>query len=283
MIMKPYGTGKSSGAYEQGVKTASDYAGVTSQLAEIAQYLSTPIATYTHSTNKEVIVSAVDVSTNTFTSVGHGLQNGNRLNPTMNINSGVLYPQSVYPGGLASRDPAYYVVNKTDDTFQISTTSGGAAIDLTTNAAMDLTKWHFEIAVNVLVTIANLGNLKRCRLRIYGKMLNKSSDWLEIVPGICATVTNEFVHMELPAADFGRVRFLHGDAFNSLDILIDSRKYLNIRAQGVFCQSNSATANTSALIATECFSPKYYNQAFTSIVLKGVPIANGFTVEVFSV
>ena len=41
MNINPYAKGAASGAYEQGVKTAADYAGVTTQLAAITSCLTT--------------------------------------------------------------------------------------------------------------------------------------------------------------------------------------------------------------------------------------------------
>lgn len=53
------------------------------QLAEKADIK--PIAVYRHNSNKEVTVSNLDIVTGTFTSVGHGLINGNEIAPTVNI------------------------------------------------------------------------------------------------------------------------------------------------------------------------------------------------------
>lgn len=63
-----------------------------------------------------------DAGTDVLTSAGHGLSNGQivRLDST-----------SFPPGGL-SLGTNYYVINKTTDTFQLSLTSGGSAIDITT-------------------------------------------------------------------------------------------------------------------------------------------------------
>lgn len=59
--------------------------------------------------------------TNIITSEAHGLLNGNTV---------VLGTSSALPAGL-SVDTTYYVVQKTDDTFKLSTSSGGDEVDIT--------------------------------------------------------------------------------------------------------------------------------------------------------
>lgn len=70
------------------------------------------------------VASATDVNTGTdaITSTAHGFNNGCRLYYTAG---------TAAIGGLTS-GTTYYVVNKTNDTFKLSATLGGSAIDLTT-------------------------------------------------------------------------------------------------------------------------------------------------------
>lgn len=63
-----------------------------------------------------------NASTDTITANAHGLTNGMTLNVS---NSG-----GALPGGLAASTP-YYVISATTNTFQLSATSGGSAIDIT--------------------------------------------------------------------------------------------------------------------------------------------------------
>jgi len=133
----------------------------------------TPVVTYTHSGNREVVVSAVDVGTDTFTSVAHGLVNGDKIGPTLNTNvviSTNAYPPTYYQTPITNFAGVYYVVNKTDNTFQLSLTAGGAAIDLTTNATLDLTKWHFEVFPGD-VTITSIPDAKKYKVLICGRSL----------------------------------------------------------------------------------------------------------------
>jgi hypothetical protein len=68
-------------------------------------------------------VDATDVTNNTITSNGHGLANADRV-VLFNV-AGETIPTGITEGG------AYFVVGSATDTFQISLTSGGAAVDLT--------------------------------------------------------------------------------------------------------------------------------------------------------
>ena len=68
--------------------------------------------------------SAVNTTNNTITTTSHGLSNGDRIRFVRNTTSAVL------PGGL-TEGTEYYVVNVSGDTFKVSNTSGGAAIDIT--------------------------------------------------------------------------------------------------------------------------------------------------------
>lgn len=63
-------------------------------------------------------------ATNLFTSAGHGLANGTVV---LVSNSG-----GALPTGLSAYTP-YYVINRTTNDFQLSTTPGGSAVDITTD------------------------------------------------------------------------------------------------------------------------------------------------------
>ena len=73
-----------------------------------------------------------DAGTDFLSDTAHGLANGDRV---MVTNSG-----GALPTGL-SENTVYFVVNKTTDTFQLSLTSGGSAIDLTT-AGTGTNSWY---------------------------------------------------------------------------------------------------------------------------------------------
>lgn len=68
-------------------------------------------------------------TTNTLTSAGHGFNNDDAAY----VND---WSDTAVSVGLSPRDAAwqvYYIINKTENTFQLSTTKGGSAVDLTGN------------------------------------------------------------------------------------------------------------------------------------------------------
>jgi hypothetical protein len=67
---------------------------------------------------------SVDAGTDTITVASHGFANGDLVD----------FSATTLPGGI-SEDTKYYVINKATDTFQISATEGGAAIDITSNGS----------------------------------------------------------------------------------------------------------------------------------------------------
>lgn len=63
-------------------------------------------------------------ATNLFTSAGHGLSNGDVV---LVSNSG-----GALPTGLSTYTP-YYIINRTTNDFQLATSAGGSAVDITTD------------------------------------------------------------------------------------------------------------------------------------------------------
>jgi hypothetical protein len=82
-------------------------------------------------------VDAADVTADTITSAGHGLVNGNSV---------VVWPTigAILPTPLAE-DTEYFVVGAATDTFQLSATLGGAAINLTAIGDGDVQKFTPEV------------------------------------------------------------------------------------------------------------------------------------------
>lgn len=143
------------------------------------------VVDYTHSANTEIAVTNVDVDTNTFTSANHGLVNGTVIAPTLNDSNNIsIYPLQVYPGGI--KQQPYYIVNKSDNTFQISATVSGAPIDITSIG--DLSKWHFEISPASAITFTGL-NSKRYRIIVEGKNLNMSANQYLLINDLNLTST----------------------------------------------------------------------------------------------
>ncbi len=89
-------------------------------------------------------------STDIFTSPGHGFVNTDLVVP---------FDSDTMPTGI-NADTRYFVVTSTTDTFQLSLTSGGAAINITANGAgkiaKDGTQTVTGINQSITVPIANL-------------------------------------------------------------------------------------------------------------------------------
>jgi len=108
---------------------------------ELVQCLTTTPATTTFTTNAD---TAPVVATDAFTKTAHGLINGTRVT----VASSGAFPTTV-PQIAAS--VSYFVVQATTDTFKLSLTPGGAAIDITVVAAGGITltwTWYHEIVAS---------------------------------------------------------------------------------------------------------------------------------------
>lgn len=92
-------------------------------LDQVISFLST-VSTHTLRVGTAVGTPTADASTDTFTLASHGLSNNA---PIYFTNSGGALPSGV------SALTKYYVIGATTNTFQISTTVGGAAVNFTTN------------------------------------------------------------------------------------------------------------------------------------------------------
>lgn len=73
-------------------------------------------------------VTGVDVSTNVLTAINHPYENGDVVRFTMSYNDDKMAPSLPSPLQVGRN---YYVVGVSGDTFQLSLTSGGSAIDIT--------------------------------------------------------------------------------------------------------------------------------------------------------
>ena len=73
------------------------------------------------------------------TSTAHGLSNGDVL---------LLTTSNTLPAGLSTATP-YYVIDKTTDTFKLSASSGGSAVDIT-DTGTGTHKWHNPTATVTL-------------------------------------------------------------------------------------------------------------------------------------
>ena len=235
-----------------------------------------PVASYTYNSNTEYVITAVDVDTNTFTCAGHGLANGDAIFPTINNDAVGVYPIAVYPGGIIYSK--YLVVNATTNTFQLSLTSGGTAVDLTMNSTMDLTKWHFE-KFTAEVTISGLPNLKRLKVLIKGKSLHPGTGAYILPNGIAFTA--DWIKANSSTYGYPDLYFT-GDVMIDAELLIDSRKYLTIKSKALRVRSSTNTTNTLAIVDGALVNKNYVNMAITSISTSVFTMANGTVLEVYN-
>jgi hypothetical protein len=252
---------------------------IKSTLADIAKYLNAPIATYTHMANTEIVISAVDTDTNTLTSAAHGLSNNDVLYPCLNYTAGNVYLPNILPGGLA-KDTPYYVVNKSDNAFQVSLTSGGAAVDITVNASVDLTKWHFEKLPATGFTISNLGALTKARLRIRGRTLSTANGKYITITGM-TPATTEWAKTGSTAYGSANIPNCNGDVMLDAEVTIDYTKHFSVKVEGISVQSNNTTANTITLIDAQLKNMNFRAGTFTDLIFTYFYPANGLTVEVY--
>lgn len=243
-----------------------------------------PLVTYTHTTNKEVVVSAVDFDTNTFTSVAHGLKNNDEVGVMGNIDAGNIYVIDKVPTGIT---PAtrYFIVNKSDDTFQVSTSSGGAAVDLTANANMDLTKWHFEVTEAITKTLILPAPLQRVRVSIKGRTILQTGT-LCILPNYPQDVTGqlqEWLGTGMTVYNYQKgTNSISGDVLFQSESIIDYRNNtLTISHKGMSIKSASASAVTATEIDSHWVAPAHNIGSITKFTLYTFRLANGTTIEVY--
>ena len=136
---------------------------------------------YTHTGNKEVYVTEVDLTTGAFTATGHDLVDNSIVVATVDPPYNVGLPYDYLPKGLllseeattATKSSKTYQVHVIDsDHFSLIDPVDGTGVTFTSNSKMDLTKFHFEqIPENMELELAEL-NLQECFIVVKGKILN---------------------------------------------------------------------------------------------------------------
>lgn len=144
-----YGAAVSQKGYD--VKTCADRYLVYSSAFPLLKIFSSSSLTGTVPSGASAEFTA-DASNNYLTSVGHGLNNGDQLN---------FLTDGTLPGGLTQLEYAepwsgelYYVINRTANAFQVSLTSGGGAVDITSSGS-GIHTWYAD-TMKVIYT-HNLG------------------------------------------------------------------------------------------------------------------------------
>ena len=104
--------------------------GLTVKLSSRAASVQNFLSTYN---NTSEVITAVDISAETLTSNSHAFTNGDRVR--------VASIGGANPGGLTAGQ-TFFVVGATANTFQLSATLGGAAVDITDTGSGTITVTH---------------------------------------------------------------------------------------------------------------------------------------------
>lgn len=134
---------------------------------------------YEHTSNKEIHVSAIDLATGVFTSEAHGLTSGKELLVAVHEPYHLINPYNYLPGGLkmgpnngtGEWGQSYYANVIDENTFTLSTSSGGEVVTFTEVSTMDLTRFHFEVRAWNDFTFSNLPQSTELLVVIKGRTL----------------------------------------------------------------------------------------------------------------
>lgn len=246
---------------------------------EVAQYSTDPFISHIVTGNPEIAISAVDVDTDTFTSVGHGLSDGDVIYPIPNWDAGNIFAIDKYPTGLEFATWQKYRVKKlTNDTFKIATTADLLTIlDITANANMDLTKWHFEKFVSD-PSINAFKDYSACRVVMRGKTLSNNSGSYILPFGMIARP--EWINPVSASFTYPAI-VCKADIYFKIEAVIDYHSFLTIRATGGYCYSKNKTENAMASVNSIFCTPKYMEGSISGISLTSFNLANGSTIEVY--
>lgn len=242
------------------------------------------LASYTHTGNKEVQTTAVDLATGTFTAVGHGLNNADMIFPILNLGYleagfGIIRP---FPTGLVLQ--RYFVVEKTDDTFKVAVSAGGAAVVFTSNTFMDLTKWHFEKKNVATVIISNITE-RNTRIVFTGWVLYP---FLVMSPSIDGS---GFFGSKSTFIGTGTTVPAEGAAILTYEgyahVVRDTRigKHISSLFSGVIVKKSTVSANSIAELDAKVVSLYYADIATTNVIIghnaSSSLIVNGTEVKIY--
>lgn len=142
-----------------------------------------PISTTTSAGSR---ACTCDNTTDTITSATHGFSNGDR----------VAFFATTMPSGMPA-GYMFYVINKTDDTFQISTTSGGGAYDFTSNGvavyvANVVTLWSIVVPVqSVLAVDWNIEHKTGTTTNRRGNFTGANNVWIRTAGNVTAPTISQ--------------------------------------------------------------------------------------------
>jgi len=200
-------------------------------------------------------ICTFDSTTDTFTSTDHGYSNADRIwltGPALKENSIAM------PTGYRSQI-LYYVVNATDNTFQLSLTSGGAVVDGTTDGGTVYAYVRFEnvasgIKIHGRNIAVNSNTMYRCykgiELRGHTDYDDSQNDAYGAPSGI--TITGNTVHNvswnDSGSGESCPLNIIHGDK-----IVVSGNTFTSIEPSGYV---------RAALVVQSCGQVRFSNNTF---------------------
>ena len=139
-----------------------------------------------------------DYTTDFLTSTAHGLANADRV---------MVFSSTTLPAGISS-STVYFVVNKTTDTFQLSLTWGGSAINLTDNGT-GTHKWHVATQNEVSKTITAIDISDLLKGDVVVPIVLNNAAYVNRVEFVLETDTGNYYTLTSTADSIG-VNFIDG-------------------------------------------------------------------------
>jgi microcystin-dependent protein len=128
-------------------------------------YPALAVAIRNHHGQNTGTTATADAGTDFLTAVSHGLDNGDIL---------FFTTTTTLPAGISANTP-YYVINKTTNTFQISTSSGGSNVDIT-DAGTGTHSFHTQFKVPDLRDRFPLGYSASAPTKVFTFVSRSSND-----------------------------------------------------------------------------------------------------------
>jgi hypothetical protein len=244
--------------------------------------------------NLEITIEAVDVGTDTFTATAHGLVNDDKVFPALNSDAIAVRDAKTIFGHTVALNP-YFIINATENTFQISLTSGGSAVDIVTNANLDLTKWHMEkVTATTSFTYTELYPTKRMLIRTFTKHACRNVNTQYAYP-LLGGIDNVWSSLNSPTSAQPLSFIVRGGQDTCslgayLECIIDTNNAYVATVTGFRTSIRLGTNISDALVvdtrANELrgftTSPIFVNQAMTDIRIgSNVPFLNGSRWDVY--
>lgn len=248
------------------------------------------IAEYVHSGNKEVYVESIDYETNTFYAPNHGLDNSAASALTrvgfVKSTSEKLHMYDIFPLKTIN-NKGFFVINATQDTFQLSGTRDGAPIELEEKDTVDLSKFNIQKINKAQIAFANIShlNIDSFRLEIIG--ITVFSDWFSVNPapvpmdvGNITNRTNSLLDLEFSSRIYGSKIKASGIG----SIVYTSRRGGNIEVvdvdvRQVYMGNQAGRSNLNIDSATTV--SQYITSPMVQIVLGSSVLANGTIVRLY--